>query len=232
MRFASNIILRDYTIPDPALTPLGLVEQCQELKAHLQENVPLARDIELIVISPMRRTMQTAEQALGWLMEQGVPVQLRAEWQENSAKPCDTGTPIPLMLEEWSQFNWSTVDPLYPSKTGLYEFSKDAITRRGIEARSWLKNRPERVIAVVSHAGFLRVGASYRKYRNADFRIFDFDEGDEFDAEGGRLIEWELTENRGGGLGKSEKGIYGWETQDFPEKDNDDSSSGPQEAPA
>lgn len=179
--------------------------------------MPLAQDIGLIVSSPMRRTLQTAQQTLGWLMEAGVPVMLRAEWQENSNKPCDTGTNAKVMSKEWRQFDWSTVDPIYPAKTGLYEFSKDGLTRRGIEARRWLKNRPEKVIAVVSHAGFLRVGVSYRQFDNADFRVFSFADGDADDDVGGRLVEWQLTEERGGGLGKSQKGIFGWETQTFPD---------------
>jgi len=166
----------------------------------------------------MRRTLQTAQQSLGWLMKQGVPVHLRPEWQENSAKPCDTGMSIDSMKKEWPQFDWSSVDPLYPSKTGLYEFSKEGLTQRGIAARKWLRNRPEKVIAVVSHSGFLRVGVSYRKYENADFRIFNFAEGG--DETGGRLIEWEMTEKKGGGLGKSPHGTFGWETTDFhDEKD-------------
>jgi hypothetical protein len=66
----------------------------------------------------MRRTLQTAEQSLGWLMERGVSVVLRAEWQENSTMPCDTGTAISEMEKEWPQFDWSSVDPEYPTKTG------------------------------------------------------------------------------------------------------------------
>jgi hypothetical protein len=34
-----------------------------------------------------------------------VPVVLRPEWQENSAKPCDTGTSISGMEKEWPQFD-------------------------------------------------------------------------------------------------------------------------------
>jgi broad specificity phosphatase PhoE len=109
----------------------------------------------------MRRTLQTAQQGLGWLMRRGVPVILRAEWQENSAKPCDTGTDISVMEKEWPQFDWSTVDPTFPDKTGLYEHSKRGLTERGIAARTWLRNRPEKIIAVVSHSGFLRVGVSH-----------------------------------------------------------------------
>jgi broad specificity phosphatase PhoE len=147
-------------------------------------------------------------------MKKGVPVILRAEWQENSAKPCDTGTAISEMQKEWPQFDWSTVDPKYPSKKGLYEFSKRGLTQRGIEARKWLRSRPEAVIAVVSHSGFLRVAVSHRMYDNADYRIFDFGEGD--DEIGGNLIEWKQTESRGGGLGKSAKGIYPMGPGDYP----------------
>ena len=77
-------------------------------------------------------------------MKKGIPVVLRAEWQENSAKPCDTGTAISEMQKEWPQFDWSSVDPEYPSKKGLYEFSKKGLTQRGIEARKWLRERPEK----------------------------------------------------------------------------------------
>jgi broad specificity phosphatase PhoE len=101
------------------------------------------------------------------------------------------------MKKEWPQFDWSTVDPVYPAKTGLYEFSKRGLRERGIAARKWLRNRPEKVIAVVSHSGFMRIGVSYKNYNNADFRIFDFAEG--FEKVGGKLVEWELTEANGGG---------------------------------
>jgi len=150
------------------------------------------------------------------LVKRGVPVVLRPEWQENSPKPCDTGTEISEMAKEWPQFNWSTVDPKFPAKTGLYEYSKRGLTERGIEARRWLKSRPEKVIAVISHSGFLRVGVSYRMYDNADIRIFDFAEG--YDDVGGKLGEWELTEQKGGGLGRSAKGEYPMGPGDYPKE--------------
>ncbi|TVY85876.1 putative phosphatase [Lachnellula willkommii] len=186
------------------LTDLGFNQQCQTLSQHLRNHVPLAQTIDLIVVSPMLRTLQTAQQSLGWLIDRGVPVLLRPEWQENSAKPCDTGTAIPIMEKAWPQFNWADVDPLFPKKEGLYEYSQRGLTQRGIEARKWLRGRPEKCIAVVSHSGFLRVGVSYRKYENADFRIFGFEEGGEWDG----LVEWEETEKNGGGLGLSPKGVF------------------------
>ena len=140
---------------------------------------------------------------------------LRAEWQENSAKPCDTGLSITEVSKEFPELDWSSVDPVYPTKTGLYEFTRQGLRKRGMEAKKWLRARPEKVIAVVSHSGFLRVGVSSRRYENADFRIFDFADGEGED--GLELIEWDITEQKGGGLGKSDTGH-------FPVLDTDDSS--------
>ncbi|EMR80816.1 putative phosphoglycerate mutase protein [Botrytis cinerea BcDW1] len=204
----------NYELHDPALTGLGFGTQCDELASHLENEVPLAREIDLIVVSPMRRTLQTAQQVLGWLMKGGVPVILRPEWQESSNKPCDTGTPIEIMEKEWPQFDWSAVDPLFPAKSGLYEYSKDALTRRGVAARKWLQQRPEKVIAVVSHAAFLRTCVSFRQYANADYRIFDFADDDR--QESAELVEREVTESNGGGLGKSAKGVFGMTINDYP----------------
>ncbi|KAI9732056.1 MAG: hypothetical protein M1818_007651 [Claussenomyces sp. TS43310] len=208
---APTVILIRHAEAEHSLGP-----QCQELNAYLKNHVPLAERVELIVSSPMRRTLQTATQSLDWLIARGVPVVLRAEWQENSDKPCDTGTSIADMRQEWPQFSWDSVDPDYPSKSGLYEFSKDGLLQRGIEARRWLKSRPEKVIAVVSHSGFLRVGVSFRKYENADFRVFEFAAGNEFDDVGGKLVEWEMTATKGGGLGKSPPGIFDFDPADVP----------------
>jgi hypothetical protein len=112
------------------------------------------------------------------------------------------------MKEEWPQFDWSTVDPVFPAKTRLYAYTIPALTKRGIEVRKWLRERLEKVVAVVSHSGFLRCGVSNRKFAYADFRIFDFVEVD--GQVNPKLVEWELTESNGGGLGKSPRGVWGF----------------------
>ncbi|KAJ5032626.1 uncharacterized protein L3040_009223 [Drepanopeziza brunnea f. sp. 'multigermtubi'] len=210
---AEHNATRDYTIRDPALTKLGFGEQCDTLAKHLQSELPLAQKIELIVVSPMMRTIQTAQNSLGWLMEKGIPVILKAEFQENSDKPCDTGSAISVMEKKWPQFDWSSVDSIYPENSGLFEFSMEGLRKRGVAARKFLRDRPEKVIAVVSHAGFLRTGLCQREFDNADYRIFDFKQ-DNDDLE---LVEWEMTEQKGGGLGKSKKGHFPLKEGDAPE---------------
>ena len=137
--------------------------------------------------------------------------------KENSDKPCDIGTPAHILSDEFPDFGFGTVFPDYPVKTGRWAYSLTAITQRGIDCRRWLKARPEKVIAVVSHSGFLRVGISNTRYANADYRVFEF-----VDDNFASLREWKTTEERGGGMGKSQKGIAYAEPSDFPDHQNDE----------
>lgn len=221
---------KDYSIPDPVLSQLGL-QQCVQLRDHLRQNLPLADQAELIVVSPMRRTLQTALLGLDWLIERGVPVRLDAGWQENSASPCDTGSPVSILQAEFPTLDFSAVDPIYPEKanppTNPYAFTRRAVVQRGQTCLEWLYNRPEKIIAVVSHSGFLRCSVSQRRYANADYRVFDLKKND---GKGFVLKEWEQTEKRGGGMGRSETGIAQIEEWDFP-KETDELGEATAEVP-
>ncbi|KAK3077941.1 hypothetical protein LTS18_008853, partial [Coniosporium uncinatum] len=265
---AQHNLTENYDLPDPPLTPQGH-QQCRELAAHLSRNLGEelrqhqrqrgleVGDIGLVVVSPMRRTLETATEGLGWLIGDGEDdgeeggwsgrrVRLDAMWQENSAKPCDTGSPIPTLSKEFPQFDWSAVDSIYPNKTSPasnpYRFTRSAVLKRGQHALEWLYARPEKIIAVVSHSGFLRTAVTKTKFANADYRIFDFQKldgeadggGDGQDgpagaaplpvAEDGRgleLVEWEVTKERGGGMGRSQKGRWEIVEGEFPEETGD-----------
>lgn len=223
---ALHNIASDWTIHDPPLSELG-ERQCAELQESLKKE-KIANEVELIVVSAMRRTLQTAQLGLAWLIERGVRVEPHAGWQENADKPCDTGSPISVMQKEFPQFPFSTVDPRYPDKThpspsqNPYAFTRTAILARGQSVLHDLYSRPEKVIAVVSHSGFMRAAVCNRRFENADWRVFEFDEErmkkkGKGDGEGMfYLREWEITEERGGGMGRSEKGIFGPRENDFP----------------
>jgi broad specificity phosphatase PhoE len=160
----------------------------------------------------MRRTIQTAILSLDWLMDRGVPIQANALWQENSDKPCDTGSPVAELREEFPMVDFSTLDPVYPDKTSpkgaLYAYNRHAIVNRAQKALAELKGRKEKAIVVVSHSGFMRQAMTGSWFYNADYRVF------EFDGEGLELRQWEST--RKGGMGKSweERVVVG---EDLPE---------------
>ena len=77
---ALHNVASDYSLPDPPLSGLGH-EQCKKLADHLQVEQPLAAKIEYIVTSPMRRTLQTTQESLGWVIGKGIRVEADARWQ-------------------------------------------------------------------------------------------------------------------------------------------------------
>ncbi|KAF2142185.1 uncharacterized protein K452DRAFT_287404 [Aplosporella prunicola CBS 121167] len=216
---ALHNVNREYHIPDPELSLLGL-QQCKDLRDHLRQHLPLADEAELVVVSPMRRTLQTALGGLDWLIKKGVRVRVDALWQENSDKPCDTGSPIPKLQQEFTQVDFSDLDATYPEKRSpkdnIYRFTRSAVVARGQSALASLYDRPEKVIIVVSHSGFLRCAVSGRRYANADYRVFEFVE--KYSRGQYELKERESTEGSGG-MGRSEKGVAGIVETDFPEEE-------------
>lgn len=205
-RISANNPQQDYTIADPPLSELGRA-QCGELSKALQEKLPedLASNIELIISSAMRRTCETTVLSLGFLIEKGIPIEAHAGWQENSAKPCDTGSPLAVIAAEFPQIDFSKVDPVYPDKTSAagekYKYKKANLLSRAQADLEELYHRPEKVIVVVSHSGFMRQAVTGDHYFNADFRIYDFEERN---GESGsfKLKQWDLTKGTGG-MGRS-----------------------------
>ncbi|KAH6629771.1 histidine phosphatase superfamily [Boeremia exigua] len=214
----------DWSIHDPPLTDLGR-QQSAELHESLKAN-DLANKTDLIVVSPMRRTLETMTIGLDWLIKKGVPVHPDANWHENADKPCDTGNTMDVIGKEYPQYDFSGVDPLYPDKTtnlatNPYAFTQKAIVARGQTCLKDLYSRPEKVIAVVSHSGFLRTAVCERSFFNADWRVFDFDDVESQKQGKFVLKEWELTEKKGGGMGRSDVGVFGIVDGDFPPETED-----------
>jgi len=92
---ALHNLTENYFLPDPALTDHGH-EQCVALQRHLKQNLDTelgahglsVKDLKLIVVSPLRRTLQTAVEGLGWLIDGGVEVRLDAGWQGKKLPLC------------------------------------------------------------------------------------------------------------------------------------------------
>jgi len=59
----------DWSIRDPPLTELG-EQQCRELHEHLKQT-KIGNEVDLIVVSAQRRTLQTATIGLDWLIKKG-----------------------------------------------------------------------------------------------------------------------------------------------------------------
>ncbi|KAK6205739.1 hypothetical protein LQW54_008223 [Pestalotiopsis sp. IQ-011] len=181
---------RKYHLHDPDLSELGF-EQLKPLRQNLMVH-PLAQNAGLIVTSPMRRTIQTTLGSVDWLIAKGIKVEADADWQG----------------EEFPVVDFSSLDPVYPDKStpagSRYAYNKKVLLARGQSALQKLYNRPEKVIIVVSHSGFLRECVSGWWYFNSDYRIFDFEERASDDQPYSLKQSAETFEN-GGGLGLSHK---------------------------
>lgn len=85
-----NLSYANHGLPDPELTPLG-----EEQARALTTRFPELANVELIVSSPLRRTIQTALLAFPSKLEGGMQVLALPEVQEASELVCDTGSPLP-----------------------------------------------------------------------------------------------------------------------------------------
>lgn len=169
-----------YDYMDASLTPLGW-DQVVKLRKHL-ERINLTRKVELVVTSPLMRTMQTAVGAFGGPTyaegESLPPLMVQNVGGSNRSAVSSSGCP-PFMAVELCREHLgvhpcdkrqsiSTYRTLFPSidfseverdddtlwKPDIRETSSDLI-ERGTRFLEWLSRRKEREIAVVSHSGFL-----------------------------------------------------------------------------
>lgn len=148
-----NISIANENLRDPLLTDQGK-QQCEELRKRF----PYSADIELVVASPLRRTIYTALYAFrDVLAAKKLRIIALPELQETSSQPCDTGSSVEDLAREFAAapVDLSLVKDGWNSKTGRWAPDADVIEKRALNARRWLMSRDEKNIVVVSHGGFL-----------------------------------------------------------------------------
>lgn len=84
-------------IRDPLLIKSGL-DECR----LLSENFPYHSSIDLIVSSPLRRSLYTALEAFKPAISRGVKVVALPELQETSDIACDTGSEVSELAHEFA----------------------------------------------------------------------------------------------------------------------------------
>ena len=102
-------IARDYTIPDPELSERGRA-QCLDLRESVRTKLPgMGLEVGLILVSPMRRTIETALRSLDFLLEKGVPIQAHAGWQGKRERERESRSFLFPTLSLWLQLRLSRV---------------------------------------------------------------------------------------------------------------------------
>lgn len=155
---------------------------------------------ELVVASPMRRTMQTAMLAFGSLHTPPSFV-LRAELMENGLSPSDTPCPD-LGFEMLAQSGWQQLCDEYAALPAEWHIKgsqwRKSVLTRFATLLSWLQTRPERKIAIVGHHGF------YKSTLGEDFAL---GEVRAFKLEGGNLRDLSGRPSDSGGALRMKIGL-------------------------
>ncbi|KAK3708028.1 hypothetical protein LTR37_011721 [Vermiconidia calcicola] len=171
----------DYTILDAPLTPLG-----KKQAASLAPRIPdLQKKADLIVTSPLQRTLQTT--LLGWgpaVKRLGIKnVVCLPAAQECNDFPCDTGLPREQLEQnpEFKGFDFSRLTPDWTSKTGFWAPDDRSIANRARAVRHFLRERPEKNIVLVGHGDIIRAvtcdanGPSTYMWKNTETQVYRFD---------------------------------------------------------
>lgn len=152
---------------DPELTDLGIQQA-----AAVADDVLLApwldlsgtgggEGVELVVSSPLKRTVATALGAFGgWLCAaRGRRVLLQADLQETGNVRCDTGSPLLELQKHFAKdaefLDFMELQPGWEKKEGPYEDTGPALQARLGKFCDWIEGRPETRIAVVAHHNIL-----------------------------------------------------------------------------
>ena len=145
-------MMANQSMHDPSLTVLG-EEQCR----YLMEDFPYHQHVDLLVASPLRRTIYTTLLGFKPVITRGLRILTLPEAQEVADLPCDTGSDVKLLKEEFHNqpVDFSLVHDGWNSKKGKWSADAKSIEARAREVRNWLRARPERHIVLVTHGGFL-----------------------------------------------------------------------------
>lgn len=171
---------------DPLLTAIGQT-QAEEAANSLLLHSAMCSPGVLLVISPLRRAIETAASALGhWLIERksaGIPVrvELALDIQECGVHKCNVGRPASELRMEFGQ---TSVGPFLPfdklaenwfERNGDYADSPEAIATRLARFTHWIHLQPEPNIIVISHQQVFwnMLGASFS---NCEIRSYTIDD--------------------------------------------------------
>lgn len=175
--------LLDWNLPDPELTPKG-EEQSFSLQSGSRLAAALSADAgrraELLVVSPLRRTLQTALVGFGDL-KPPLPWLLEPDIQEKNAVACDTAV-LELgaaCLETAGRADlreqYERLPEGWHRKEGVYAPDDKLLQARFKRFAERLRDRPERIFIVVTHDHMLAGGLSLErtsKFANGEVRPY------------------------------------------------------------
>lgn len=155
--------------PDPMVRDAPLTELGHEQARALGHEIGTGHGIDLVVITPFTRAIQTGLRAFAGCAAPRMIVDLHREHLDSycdvGRSPADLARDFPDLVFDHLDNPWWYVDP---TSAAPYEKEPQEVLLARVEAFSnWLKARPEETIAVVGHGTFLRTLTGHR-FDNAE----------------------------------------------------------------
>ncbi|TVY55752.1 putative phosphatase SPAC5H10.03 [Lachnellula cervina] len=160
-------IERGYPHRDPPLTELG----CQQAR-----NLTLSTEPDLILISPMTRTIQTALLALGPLIDR-VKVQICSELREAHDAVCNTGVDRADLTAKFPQFDFSGCSETWDYPPHSVEHA--TLRAQGLRQHLNVLSNSYKNILLVTHRGFIAYLVKGPRYDLCESRSYKFASKDE-----------------------------------------------------
>lgn len=154
-----NLSVENEQLPDPDLTPLGL-EQCASLRASF----PRHSLVKTLIASPIRRTLYTALNSFHPLpSDPSAPIIALDLIQEVSDSPCDIGTDVSKLKEEFApeKVDFARVREGWNDKKNKDSWAEprvEKLTARSKEARRVIRElagEGDHHVVVVTHGAIV-----------------------------------------------------------------------------
>lgn len=160
---AVHNIQRGYPFPDPPLTEKGY----QQASSITIDFTP-----DLIVVSPMRRTIETAFTAFGTTVDSNepLPIEVWPDLREAHDAICNHGSPVAMLQMEYPHLDFSECNAKWTYETHTHADAEERAER----VRRRLKEHSARKIVVVTHRGFIAHLVESHIFGNCEVGAFGF----------------------------------------------------------
>ncbi|KAE8165454.1 histidine phosphatase superfamily [Aspergillus tamarii] len=168
---SAHNVSKDFNHRDPPLTELGFQQASQ-----LAQAFPYGPRVGAILVSPLRRTIQTTLAAFSHILdkryfsldsgqgiEDGAILIVDPDLQERSTFPCDTGSPRSLLEETFPYLSFDGLEDTWYFKEAAYSSENEAVEERAAKVRRYiahllakLKDQEKNHLVVVTHGVFMK----------------------------------------------------------------------------
>ena len=134
---------------DPCLTKTGWAQT-----EHARRGIR-GGSLDLLCVSPLRRTLQTAEGLFGEEMCDKLVID---DLREKAATGCNWRRARHEIRADFPEYDFSAVPPGLDPHINSMKEEEDAVYKRCLRFAQWLARQPERRVAIVTHYQTLKYG--------------------------------------------------------------------------